>query len=175
MDRSLGFESTAYNERAFHTRFRSASVPKALKLLHTVSRWGIMQKARCKTYQIVPQLLVSIWFHELFHSPPGVLFSVQSPYYPLSVYQEYLALEGGPPMFTPGFTGLALLRNALGLPLFPLRDYHSVWSRFPTCSSHAGSTTTGSIPRAVNNSVWADPISLAATHGISVDFCSSSY
>ena len=57
----------------------------------------------------MPRPLVSDRFQDLFHSPPGVLFSVRSRYYPLSVYQEYLALEGGPPIFTPGFTGLALL------------------------------------------------------------------
>lgn len=59
--------------------------------------------------RIRPQLLVRGRFQELFHSPPGVLFSVRSRYSSLSVYQEYLALEGGPPAFTPGFPRLALL------------------------------------------------------------------
>ncbi len=31
---------------------------------------------------------------------------------PLSVTREYLALEGGPPSFTPDFSGRALLRNS---------------------------------------------------------------
>ena len=33
---------------------------------------------------VVPQL-VNIWFQVLFHSPPGVLFTVPSQYYSLSV------------------------------------------------------------------------------------------
>ena len=75
-----------------------------------------MQKARRQPGRTIGQrLLVSTWFQKLFHSPPGVLFNVRSRYFSLSVYQEYLALEGGPPMFTPGFTRLALLRNSLGL------------------------------------------------------------
>src|SRR4051812_29627670 len=35
---------------------------------------------------------------------------------PLSVTREYLALEGGPPRFSPRFTGADLLRNAIGRP-----------------------------------------------------------
>src|SRR4051794_10334726 len=36
---------------------------------------------------------------------------------PLSVTREYLALEGGPPRFSPRFTGADLLRNAIGRPV----------------------------------------------------------
>ena len=43
------------------------------------------------------------------NSPKGVLFTFRSPYYTLSVVKEYLALDDGPPSFTRGFTGLALL------------------------------------------------------------------
>ena len=45
------------------------------------------------------RLLVDIRFQVLFHSPPGVLFTVPSWYYALSVAIESLALEGGPPCF----------------------------------------------------------------------------
>ena len=78
---------------------------------------------------MAPRPLVSRRFHELFHSPPGVLFSVRSPYSPLSVYQEYLALESGLPRFTPGVTGLALLRYRI-VPL-SLRLQASHLSRAP--------------------------------------------
>ena len=47
----------------------------------------------------------------LFHSPSGVLFTFPSQYYALSVDQEYLALEDGPPMFRQDFTCPALLKN----------------------------------------------------------------
>src|SRR5690625_546802 len=50
----------------------------------------------------------------------------------LSVSQEYLALEDGPPMFSQGFTCPDLLDfTPLG---FRLRDYHPLWSGFPACS-----------------------------------------
>ena len=40
---------------------------------------------------------------------------------PLSVTQESLALEGGPPSFTPDFSSRALLRNSTGPALFVYR------------------------------------------------------
>ena len=49
-------------------------------------------------------VLVSTRFQVLFHSPPGVLFTFPSRYSSLSVTGLYLGLEGGPPVFPPGFT-----------------------------------------------------------------------
>lgn len=48
----------------------------------TVSRWVIMQKARRQPglASIGLRLLVGDGFQDLFHSPPGVLFSVRSRY-----------------------------------------------------------------------------------------------
>ncbi len=54
---------------------------------------------------------------------------------------------------------------------FPLRDCHTLWSRFPAGSRSVridNSTYAVLQPRCVNTSVWAFPISLAATIGISV-------
>ena len=104
-----------------------------------------------------------------------MLFNVRSRYFPLSVYQEYLALEGGPPVFTPDFTRLALLWNSLELTRIRIQACHLVSGGFPTTSTLLVSPTLGSKPRNVNTPVWADPISLAATYGISVDFFSSGY
>ena len=53
--------------------------------------------------------LVGTRFQVLFHSPPGVLFTIPSRYYPLSVTREYLGLAGGPARFTQDFTGPMLL------------------------------------------------------------------
>jgi hypothetical protein len=78
-------------------------------------------------------------------------------------------------MFTPGFTRLALLRNSLGLFVLRIQAYHLILGSFPTASTHTQSPITGSIPRRVNPPVWAVPISLAATYGISVDFFSYGY
>ena len=62
--------------------------------------------------QTLPRL-VGTWFQVLFHSPPGVLFTIPSWYYPLSVIREYLGLAGGPAGFTQDFSGPVLL----GIPL----------------------------------------------------------
>ena len=51
----------------------------------------------------------------------------------LSVGNEYLALEDGPPMFRQGFTCLALL-NFICL-AFRIRDYHPVSPDFPDRSA----------------------------------------
>ena len=80
-------------------------------------------------------LLVSTRFQVLFHSPPGVLFTFPSKYYSLSVIGEYLGLEGGPPVFPPGFTCPAVLWIQLAVFIFRLRDYHSLWLAFPCHSA----------------------------------------
>ena len=53
--------------------------------------------------------LVGVWFQVLLTPLIGVLFIVQSPYFSLSVVEEYLALEGGPPSFTQSSTSSVLL------------------------------------------------------------------
>ena len=54
--------------------------------------------------------LVSIWFQVLFHSPQRGSFHFSVALLcSLSVAREYLALGGGPPWFTPGFTCPMLL------------------------------------------------------------------
>ena len=52
----------------------------------------------------------------------------------LSVDHEYLALEDGPPIFRQDFTCPALLyaRQVLSI-IFLVRDYHPLWSAFPSC------------------------------------------
>ena len=91
----------------------------------------------------------------------------------LSVTQESLALEGGPPSFTPDSSYRALLRNS---------TTHSSWSsptglspsmallsrrlRLTSLYASVGPTT----PAVRRPPVWAIPVSLAATQGISFDF-----
>jgi hypothetical protein len=77
-----------------------------------------MQKARSQAC-LEPKLkttllpLVGMWFQALFHSPHRGAFHLS-----LTVLVHYrlhgssLALEGGPPSFTPGFSCRALLRIA---------------------------------------------------------------
>ena len=91
---------------------------------------------------MVPQL-VNIWFQVLFHSPPGVLFTFPSQYYALSVTKEYLALRGGPRVFSQGSTCLDLLWIPPCQSTFHLRGFHPLWPAFPGRSVKS----FGSIPR----------------------------
>ena len=75
-----------------------------------------MQKARGHPLSARRRIIglppvVGVWFQVLLAPLIGVLFIVRSRYFPLSVAEEYLALEGGPPSFTQGFTGPVLLWN----------------------------------------------------------------
>ena len=58
--------------RPIQTRFRCGFPCNGLTLLHTLTRWIIMQKVRCQAFRIrgiALQLLVGTGFQILFHSP----------------------------------------------------------------------------------------------------------
>ena len=78
----------------------------------------------------------------------------------LSVSKEYLAFEGGPPIFRQNFTCSALLNTSDQSFIYGAVTRYGPC--FPTCSI---SLTHGS----------AGPRSLAATRGVSIDFLSSGY
>jgi hypothetical protein len=60
----------------------------------------------------------------------------------LSVDNEYLALEDGPPIFGQDFTCPALLLTRLVPPLpFRLRGYHPLWPDFPDRSARDAAKT----------------------------------
>src|SRR5690606_15239551 len=95
----------------------------------------------------------------------------------LSVSQEYLALPDGAGEFSRDFSGPGLLRIPASRHKVPLRDSHSLRSSFPygsgplclrSCSSYYPA-------HAVTRAVWAVPLPLAATHGITLVFSSSGY
>ena len=118
MGRSLGFASTACDSFALlRLAFATAPHLKCLTLPQTVTRRFIMQKARRHPLPVRRRViglrpLVGVWFQVLLTPLIGVLFIVRSRYFPLSVVEEYLALEDGPPSFTQGFTSPVLLWNA---------------------------------------------------------------
>ena len=94
-----------------------------------VTRRTVLQKVRGSPCD-VPQF-VNTGFQVLFHSPPGVLFTVPSQYYALSVTKEYLALRGGPRAFPQGFTCLVVLWILLHSLKFRVRDFHTFLLVFP--------------------------------------------
>src|SRR3712207_7804704 len=61
----------------FRLDFSSASYLRYLTLLHTVTRWPVLQKVRRHTYKVL-RPIVGTRFQVLFHSPPGVLFTFPS-------------------------------------------------------------------------------------------------
>ena len=124
---------------------------------------------------MVPQL-VNIWFQVLFHSPPGVLFTFPSQYYALSVTKEYLALRGGPRVFSQGSTCLDLLWIPPCQSTFHLRGFHPLWPAFPGRSVKSFGSIPRSEPRHARTPVWPLSISLAATLEIDkFSFSSSGY
>ena len=99
----------------------------------------------------VPQL-VNTGFQVLFHSPPGVLFTFPSQYYALSVTKEYLALEGGPPVFPQGFSCLVVLWILLAAFSFRVRDFHPVSLVFPVPFRYVPAHLSQSEPRRASHS-----------------------
>ena len=121
-------------------------------------------------------LLVSLRFQVLFHSPPGVLFTFPSRYYSLSVTWSYLAFWDGPHFFRQDFSCPDVLRiplrslnvssTGLSPSLINLSKLFDYASRY---------YSRGPYPEIIITSVWASPISLATTFGITIVFFSSGY
>lgn len=88
MGRSPGFgPATADYIALLRLGFPSAPDFMSLTLPATAARRTVLQKVRGRAntrYITLPQL-VNTGFQVLFHSPPGVLFTFPSRYYPLSV------------------------------------------------------------------------------------------
>ena len=123
---------------------------------------------------MVPQL-VNTRFQVLFHSPPGVLFTFPSQYSALSVTKEYLALRGGPRFFRQGFSCLAVLWILPCMLLLRVRGFHPLPPVFPVPFHCICMSLSQSEPRCARTPVWAPPLSLAATYGITFVFSSSGY
>ena len=82
-----------------------------LTLRMKLTRWIVLQKARRHQYKYQLRLLVGTQFQDLFHSPPGVLFTFPSRYWFTIDRILYLALAGGPAGFRQGFSCPALLEK----------------------------------------------------------------
>src|SRR5690606_22001070 len=95
----------------------------------------------------------------------------------LSVSQEYLALPDGAGEFNRDFSCPGLLRIPASQHTAPLRDSHPLRSAFPYGSGLVCKGSRGSYypVHALTCTVWAVPLPLAATHGITVVFSSSGY
>ena len=131
MDRSPGFGSASSDFTPF-SDLVSLRLRTSMYLTSPVSatRRTVLQKVRGQPRKGFP-LFVNTRFQVLFHSPPGVLFTVPSQYCALSVTESYLALGGGPPNFPQGSTCLAVLWCPLASFSFRIRGFHLLWQAFP--------------------------------------------
>ena len=130
MGRSPGFGSALTDSGPIKTWFPFGSGLYVLNLARTRNSPDRSTKSTRFIFNDVPQL-VNTGFQVLFHSPPGVLFTVPSQYSALSVTKEYLALGGGPPDFPQGSTCLVVLRIPLAAFRFRLRGFHPLSLAFP--------------------------------------------
>ena len=108
MVRSPGFGSNPVHSFALFRLAFTVAPPIGLTLRTKLTRWIVLQKARRhRTSRL--RLLVGTQFQDLFHSPPGVLFTFPSLYLFTIDRILYLALAGGPARFKQGFSCPALL------------------------------------------------------------------
>ena len=85
-------------------------------------------------------------------------------------------MEGGPPVFPPGFTCPAVLWILAVRLHFRLRGSHPLWPAFPRRSTRSTDRDASPNPRDPERPlVWPPPRSLATTGGISVDVFSCPY
>ena len=105
-----------------------------LDLHMQITRWIVLQKARRHPEGL--RLLVRTQFQVLFHSPSGVLLTFPSRYLFSIDRKIYLALGGGPPSFSQGFTCPDLLdKTNIRLAILCVPGYHCLWPTFPGCSA----------------------------------------
>ena len=85
-------------------------------------------------------------------------------------------MDGGPPVFPPGFTCPAVLWILAVSLHFRLRGSHPLWPAFPRRSARSTDHDASPNPEDPERpSVWPPPRSLATTGGISVDVFSCPY
>ena len=159
-------------------RFAFASAPRLHRLTshHIVTRRPVLQKVRRRALNAL-RLLVNLRFQVLFHSPPGVLFTFPSRYYSLSVTWSYLAFWDGPHFFRLDFSCPDVLRISARLRfLFAYKRFTSFAVSFQILRLRP---LLGFLrlltPKMFPPSVWAPPISLATTLGITFVFSSFGY
>ena len=156
-----------------------------------------MQKARSqgprtRRFKVSPLLpLASMGFQVLFHPPSGVLFTFPSRYSFAIGHRQVFSLGRRSSQIRPGFlvSRPTQERRHDRPTTFRLQGYHPLWLSFPTHSARSSigrrdpklpSTPPYNPMKATASAfsastVWARPLSLAATRGIALAFSSSGY
>jgi hypothetical protein len=120
--------------RPIQARFHYAS-DKCLKL--ATSNNSLDRSTKSTPSRTNPlRLLVRTQFQGLFHSPSGVLLTFPSRYLYTIDRKIYLALGGGPPGFSQGFTCPDLLDNINDKVVkLCIPGFHCLWRTFPDPSA----------------------------------------
>ena len=126
-----GFGSTPTYVRPIQTRFRSGSGPEGLNL-HVSSNSPDHNAKGTPSGTYVPSDRLSAHGFRIYFTRHLACFSP----FPhgtgaLSVIEEYLGLEGGPPGFTQDYTCPALLGIPLGAVRNRLPGFHRLWRAIP--------------------------------------------
>ena len=141
-----------------------------------------MQKARSQESEDPLLPLAGTRFQVLFHSPPGVLFTFPSRYWCTIGHGRVCSLGGWSPQIPTGF--LVSRRTQVPKPqsrvMFRVRGSHPLRQAVPGRFRYTLQVLRDNAPLRPYNPrpedlVWALPVSLAATQGISIDFSSSRY
>ena len=138
MASSSGFGSTPTNSRSPCSDSLSLRLPYAVKLAGKRKSLTHYTKGtpslRCQS----SDCLYACGFRIYFTPLPGFFSPFPHGTGSLSVDDEYLALEDGPPIFRQDFTCPALLHSSL-VPRtrFRLRGYHPLWPHFPERSPNS--------------------------------------
>jgi hypothetical protein len=139
MARSLGFGSNPCNSRSrqrqdprpVKTRFRSASAYR-LKLAAQINSLTHYTRGTRSPPKGAPTACRHSVSGPLSLPSSGCFSPFPHGTRSLSVTEEYLGLEGGPPIFRQDCTCPALLKDAAAV--LPVRGYHPLWPAFPNGS-----------------------------------------
>ena len=159
----------------FRLGFPAAPRLDRLTLPAPATRRTVLQKVRgCAC--ALPQL-VNIGFQVLFHSPPGVLFTVPSRYLFSIGYQVVFSLTEWSPLF---HTRFLVSRTTLDLSRLHSVFIYRTFTFFGLPSLVILLTSFLALliirtPQILLSMVWALPVSLATTSGIVVTFFSYGY
>ena len=145
-------------------RLAFATAP-VLQHLNLATYRNSLARSTKSTWSLALPLLVSIRFQVLFHSPPGVLFTFPSRYWFTIGHYLVFSLAQWSARLPTKFHVLRRTLDPTSCILdFRLRNCHPLWSAIQTVRLIKRITSRGPKPRI--STVWAPPLSLAATQRI---------
>ena len=173
VDRKVSRLARATQCRLLRLAFASAPALLGLNLAARGQLVGSLCKRHAVTVSPPLRQVVGARFQGLFHSPRGVLFTFPSRYSFAIGLQGVLSLGGWSRLLRAGFHVPRATRDAAMLELsLPVRGCHPLWPAFPGRSGSSLSHVSRSHnpARALTRAVWARPLSLAATRGVTCLF-----